>query len=280
MQTHHIFTIFASLCYFLAWQITYAQESGKGIEQYVIKVAGKKFVPVSRITSEQLNKQFVNAVDIIRKQRELLASFDYKLGQATDVEKRKILQAQRAELADRLEVNNRYLIEHFGYSINRKFMIIVEDSHLYRPTNQQEIDQLKIDYPDRDWDSSIRRSGETVYILAKIVEGEESNRDFQAYAQTTQAQVAERNQNQAIIDQIMRGTSVEYADVGNHEEFLAWYRELENSIVENETHLWEHFGVTVESGFVRAIINSRLYVEVNSSELGRLPVEGVSVLYN
>jgi len=249
------------------------------IQQLVLKKGAHQFVPVSRITSEQLNIKFIESIRILTQQRAVLADFDRRLAAVLNFQEKTRLQEERAALAKRVDENNSFLINKFAYSMNRNFTMVIEDSHLYRQTSNEELTELKVHYPDHDWDNSVRHDNGKIYVFTKEIPGVESNNTFQSYADAVRAQIAQKEKYQETMTQVTAGTSRDYPGQAERDAFTTWYYQMLDTIEANEKHLIDNYSVSVGSGFIRVVINTKLYAEVTDEELRRLPVEGLSILY-
>lgn len=248
------------------------------LESALLDINGRKFIPVSRINSEAMNRQFINLVNILREQQRILNEIDGELAEARGYDRRQ-LEKKRTELVEEMDKSNDFMIETYRYSINRNFMLAVEESYLYRKTTENEVFQLKEEQPDNDWDKSLKEEDGQLMILAHVLQGADDNKKFQSFIQTMNSQLAERNNNYEISLRVKSGYSQEYPDEVSRSNFIAWYDELESALFQNEAYLNQNYGVSLAQGYLQVILDARLYVEIKEEEIERLINEGSAALF-
>lgn len=97
-----------------------------------------QFVKVSTLNSIEANQEFQRNVQIVQAQRQQAIQLNISIEKETDPTKKSELNEQLETLTEKLNENNRLMLERYGFTLNRNYQMVVEKSHIYMFVTDEE----------------------------------------------------------------------------------------------------------------------------------------------
>ena len=97
----------------------------RGIPQHIIR-GPQSFQLVAMIEGAAANAQFINNLQVLGQQRRQLAELSQKLAALPPMatpEQRTALETEKTQLDARVTANVQFMTKHYGYSLNRDYML-------------------------------------------------------------------------------------------------------------------------------------------------------------
>ena len=104
---------------------------------------GQKLVHISSLNSVEANQEFQQNVRVVQAQRQGLIDLLNKINETTDSAEKAELEAQRDELLESLNRNNQTMLETYGFTLNRNYVMVVEKSHIFLAVSDEEAKQIE-----------------------------------------------------------------------------------------------------------------------------------------
>lgn len=98
----------------------------------------QRLVRVATLHSSEANREFRRNVAILQNQRKHIIQRQTQWQKATDPEKKEALHQEIQAALKKLNSDNQQMQEHYRFSLNRNYVMIVEKSHIYIPAPQQQ----------------------------------------------------------------------------------------------------------------------------------------------
>jgi len=104
---------------------------------------GQKLVHISSLNSVEANQEFQQNVRVVQAQRQGLIDLLNQINETTDSAEVATLEAQRDELLASLNRNNQTMLETYGFTLNRNYVMVVEKSHIFLAVSEEEAEQIQ-----------------------------------------------------------------------------------------------------------------------------------------
>lgn len=114
-----------------------AKEEGVAADQFIVK-GNDKFRLIAKIPGAVENEQFRYNVQVMQAQRNRLVQMNNTLAQMADGEEKTKLQDETKAFAERLDADNKTMIEKYGFSLTRNYLLQVVESKLYIAVTEEE----------------------------------------------------------------------------------------------------------------------------------------------
>lgn len=101
-----------------------------------------RLVKVATLASVEANQEFQRNVRIMQMAREQAMQIKQALEKETDETKKKELEAQLEKAIAELTENNQQMIKHYGFSLSRNYVMVVEKSHVYMQVTEEEAEKI------------------------------------------------------------------------------------------------------------------------------------------
>ena len=102
-----------------------------------------QLVRVCTLNSVEANQEFQRNVQIVQAQRQHIISLQTQLTQARTDDLKKALQDELDQATKKLNDNNKKMVETYGFSLNRNYVLVTEKAHVYMIVNEDEATQIK-----------------------------------------------------------------------------------------------------------------------------------------
>ena len=103
----------------------------------------KQLVKVCSLSSVEANQEFQRNVQIVQAQRQRLVALQAQLAQAQTDDLKKVLQKELDQELAKLNDNNKKMVETYGFSLNRNYILVTEKAHVYMVVTDDEANTLK-----------------------------------------------------------------------------------------------------------------------------------------
>lgn len=114
-----------------------AKEEGVPADQFIVK-GNDKFRLIAKIPGAAANDQFRHNVQVMQAQRDRLVQMNNVLAKMPEGEDKTKLQAEAKTFGERLEADNKTMIEKYGFSLTRNYLLQVVESKLYTAVTEEE----------------------------------------------------------------------------------------------------------------------------------------------
>ncbi|CAG36252.1 hypothetical protein [Desulfotalea psychrophila] len=98
----------------------------------------QKLVKVSTLDSVEANKEFQKNVQVMQLQRQRVIQLQNQLKQTQTKELKMSLQKEIEVAMKKLNEDNKKMIETYGFSLNRNYVLVVEKAHVYMAVSDEE----------------------------------------------------------------------------------------------------------------------------------------------
>ncbi len=103
----------------------------------------QKLVRVSTINGIKANSEFLKNVQLVQAQRQNIIALNTQLEQTSDSEARSNIQIQIDKALDKLNENNRKMVETYGFSLLRNYVFVREKAHVYMAVSEEEANRIE-----------------------------------------------------------------------------------------------------------------------------------------
>lgn len=102
-----------------------------------------RLVKVATLNSIEANQEFQRNVRIMQMARQQALKIKEELDQTIDPDKKAELQAVLEDAVKQINDNNRKMIENYGFSLNRNYVLVMEKTHIYMQVTEEEAQRIK-----------------------------------------------------------------------------------------------------------------------------------------
>lgn len=97
-----------------------------------------QLVKVCTLASVEANQEFQRNVQIVQAQRQRIIVLQAQLAQAQTQSLKKALQKELDNELEKLNKNNEKMVETYGFSLNRNYVLVTEQAHVYMVVSDEE----------------------------------------------------------------------------------------------------------------------------------------------
>lgn len=102
-----------------------------------------RLVKVATLSTVEANQEFQRNVQIMQGLRKQAMDLKAAIDDAATESERASLEAELEELVERLNENNQKMIEAYGFSLTRNYVLVIEQSHIYMSVSEEEAERIK-----------------------------------------------------------------------------------------------------------------------------------------
>jgi hypothetical protein len=95
------------------------------------------------LNSVQANREFDRNVRIMQQQRELVRRIQVQIAEEESDRKRGKLEKDLAAALKKINDNNKTMVKTYGYSLNRRYVRVVEKSEIYMYVTDEEAERMQ-----------------------------------------------------------------------------------------------------------------------------------------
>ena len=220
-----------------------------------IEQNGQKFILASTIRTVEANRQFMQNVNLVNRQRKQIQT----LVEANKIVTKKAAHDALTEEIDaatkKLQENNRTMAKSYGYSLARNYIHAVVKSRIFVKLTDAEYEKAKADTNTKESDLLIRKDDK--YRLIAVIPGVEANNLFRRNVQLVQTQ-----RNNLIKMKKAAETATGDAKTRLDDEI----RKAEQTLVKNNEEMTKRYGFSLARDYLVDIEESKLYTQVNEEE--------------
>ncbi len=103
----------------------------------------QKLVKVSTLGSVEANQEFQRNVQIMQAERQRVIQLQTQLEQTQTKELKKGLEKELKAALKKLNDDNKKMVETYGFSLNRNYVLVVEKAHVYMAVSDEEAAQIE-----------------------------------------------------------------------------------------------------------------------------------------
>jgi len=101
-----------------------------------------KLVKVASLNTIDANKEFQRNVQLVQQQRSLAAQLLSKMETVQDEDEHFKLKTELDALQKKLNENNQLMFKTYGFSLNRNYVLTVEQSHIHMWVTEEEAKKI------------------------------------------------------------------------------------------------------------------------------------------
>lgn len=101
-----------------------------------------KLVKVASLNTIDANKEFQRNVQLVQQQRALAAQLLSKMETVQDEDEHFKLKTELDTLQKKLNENNQLMFKTYGFSLNRNYVLTVEQSHIHMWVTEEEAKKI------------------------------------------------------------------------------------------------------------------------------------------
>jgi len=101
-----------------------------------------KLVKVASLNTIDANKEFQRNVQLVQQQRSLAAQLLSKMETVQDEDEHFKLKTELDTLQKKLNENNQLMFKTYGFSLNRNYVLTVEQSHIHMWVTEEEAKKI------------------------------------------------------------------------------------------------------------------------------------------
>lgn len=220
-----------------------------------IEQNGQKFIHVSTIGSVDANRQFMQNVDIVNRQRQQIAILAEasKIVSSDDV--RNGLKTEIETAGKKLAENNAAMAKAYGYSLDRKYVHVIVKTRIFIKLTDEEYKKAREDSATKPEDLLVR--GDDKYRLIAVIPGVEENNNFRRNVQLVQTQ-----RNNLIQMKQAADASTGEQKTKIEEEM----KKAEEVLTKNNEEMTKRYGFSLARDYLMEVEESKLYTLVNEEE--------------
>lgn len=103
----------------------------------------QKLVKVSSLGSVEANQEFQKNVQIMQMERQRVIQLQNQLKQTQTQELKYSLETELEAAMKKLNADNKKMVETYGFSLNRNYVLVVEKAHIYMTVSDDENKKIK-----------------------------------------------------------------------------------------------------------------------------------------
>lgn len=221
-----------------------------------IEQNGQKFIHVSTINTAEANTQFIQNVQLVQRQRQMMVELDQRAKTALTEEERKAALAKIKEIGKKLDENNQAMAKAYGYSLTRDYLHQVLKTRIFLKLTEEEYAAAKND-ANVPADHLLVK-GDDKFRLISEIPGAEANEQFRHNVQVMHNL---RRQLVAYKDSVAK-----MPDSEEKTKALENARTAEENLVKNNDLMIKQYGFSLARDYLMEIVESKLYTKVNEEE--------------
>lgn len=102
-----------------------------------------RLVKVATLNSVEANQEFQRNVQVMQMAREQAIQLKNAVDKEFDPAKKEELQKELDEAIKGINENNQKMIEAYGFSLNRNYVMVIETSHIYMQVTEEEAEKIQ-----------------------------------------------------------------------------------------------------------------------------------------
>ncbi len=102
-----------------------------------------RLVKVATLNSVEANQEFQRNVQIMQAAREQAIKLKTAAEKEFDPAKRKDIEKQLDDKIKEINANNQKMVEAYGFSLNRNYVMVIETAHIYMQVSEEEAEKIK-----------------------------------------------------------------------------------------------------------------------------------------
>ncbi len=231
-----------------------AEKSGSKLDY--IEQNGQKYINISSINSAAGNDEFLKNVQIVNGERQRLVALEEMKKTAMSDEFKKSIDTEMKLLGERLNEDNKKMVETYGYSVSRDYIHMPVVTLVYLKLTEEEYAKVKEEKDLKEGDVLVR--GDDKYrLIAKIPTAEE-NQIFRRNVQVMQ----NRRDNVVRMAKALETMS----DGDQKAELQANFDKESKQLEDDNKTMVEKYGFSITRDYLMEIEVSKLYAKVNEEE--------------
>lgn len=133
------------LCVFIAITTAHAEEAGIPVSASLPEGNPEniRLVKIATLNSVEANQEFQRNVKIMQAARENAFQLKAKFEECSDPDEKVKLHQAFEQAMESLNENNEKMIQHYGFSLNRNYIMVIERAHIYMQVTPEEAEQIK-----------------------------------------------------------------------------------------------------------------------------------------
>lgn len=221
-----------------------------------IEQNGQKFVHVSSINTADANAQFIQNVQLVQRQRQMMVELDKRAKTALTEEERKAATEKIKEIGKKLDENNQAMAKAYGYSLTRDYLHQIIKTRIFLKLNEDEYAAAKNDANIPE--DHLLVKGDDKYRLISEIPGAQANEEFRRNVQVMQNL---RDQLVALKESVDK-----MADSPEKTKTLGDVKTAEENLIKNNDLMIKQYGFSLARNYLMEIVESKLYTKVNEEE--------------
>lgn len=221
-----------------------------------IEQNGQKYIHVSTINTAEANTQFLQNVQLVQRQRQMVVELNQRAKTALTKEEQEAALEKSKEIVKKLEENNQAMAKGYGYSLARDYLHQVLKTRIYLKLKDEEYAAAKDDASVPA--DQLLVKGDVKYRLIAEIPGAEANEQFRHNVQVMHNL---RQQLVAFNESIKKMPESE-----EKAKALENVKTAEENLIKNNDLMIKQYGFSLARDYLMEIVESKLYTKVNEEE--------------